>query len=408
MACHAHFWGGHDFDNYRGCLSHGDYSSIWTTVPVNRSDNMRNDDIGSVEVGPYTKVILYQHSGFGGLSKELDNRSSASQARYNLQDFNQNNCGNRDDWDDCTSSIKVIHEPTRLHNLCTSTSGIGNSECDTWCQNPSNAQSCHTTRTSYCTANASRLIGATCRGYYDEAESFNMNMAQYNTAWQNHCLANNTNLTSTACVNHYRDNRNNINYSAYETAWENYCTTGGGHNDPLCACIISEYECAINFDPDCSTSTAITTQNQREMPCPPVLNCNQYINIAPGAIALDNIIGQDCIVAGLAGSGLTNTPTTTPNATTPTTTTPTTTPTTTTPTTTPTTPNSGNREEGLSITMILIIGVFILALVIAMIIVARSNKKAREASTYSQPYEQPYDEPYDPYYDEPYAQYGQY
>ena len=149
--------------------------------------------------------------------------------------------------------------------------------------------------------------------------------------------------------------------------------TNSGHSNPLCACLTSEYECAINFDPSCSTSNAITTQNMRQLPCPSVTNCNQYVNLAPGATAFDTQVQQDCIRAGAISPGTTGVPET-----------------------------SGTSTQSLTsaLPIIIIILVIILAIIIATIVIVRSRKKDSDIYPEDAYYEEPY--PEDAYYEEQY------
>ena len=79
-------------------------------------------------------------------------------------------------------------------------------------------------------------------------------------------------------------------------------------NDPICACINSEIECPNKFDTKCITPTAYKTNDMLNATCPPVMNCNQYINLSPEAQAIAVKPTQTCETTtnGETSSSITN------------------------------------------------------------------------------------------------------
>jgi hypothetical protein len=242
------------------------------------------------------------------------------------------------------SASYSIANPVICNDICSAT--------------PTAKNQCNSIYATYC-GTGSNITSASCSGFISWAKTNSLDTSAYDTAWTNYCTANNTNLTSTPCYNFYTSNYNNTNIAPqFGTAWNDYCLSTAGHADPKCACIVSPYECAIQMDPKCSASTAVTTQNQRTMQCPSITNCVQYVNVAPGSTTIDQQIHQDCIRAGQIP--VSATPVTPATPATP---------------VTPATPTSGSPN--VSLTVIIFILVFILIVIISIVAVLHFSHKSR-------------------------------
>lgn len=404
MSCRVYFYEDADFSTYIGCLPVGNYPDISTSGLTRNPDN----SISSIKISPGTQIQVFTGKNFtetstkwpatvSGTNTDYSRLSSVSCTARSCGCSSGTVGGSGCNWNDVISSFKITNSDDTTRGYCLSGDPSWHIElparCDTVCnESATTKNTCNAIRANYCKT-GTNITNPHCAKFYDWTKTNGFSMEPYDVAWRDHCTASTANLTSDACVNYYRNGYGKITYeAAFDTAWGNYCTTGGGHTDPLCACVVSEYECAINFDPKCSTTNAITTVNQRTIVCPSVMNCNQYVNIAPGAISIDDYIGQDCITAGLAGTAIPGgggTGTGGGGG----------------------TGGSGDTDgvhvddgkSGLSLTVIVFIAVIILALVIAAIIAIRSRKQQAYYPEYDMTYDMGYGMSYDTGYDTSYA-----
>ncbi len=74
-------------------------------------------------------------------------------------------------------------------------------------------------------------------------------------------------------------------------------------NDPLCSCVNSEMTCPQKFDTNCIRNAGYKSFNDMNIPCPDVMNCNQYINLSPGAKAIASNFQQNCSTTTNIGTG---------------------------------------------------------------------------------------------------------
>lgn len=80
----------------------------------------------------------------------------------------------------------------------------------------------------------------------------------------------------------------------------NYCQQYS--SDPLCKCVMSEITCPNKFDSECIKSGGYKTADMQNVTCPSVMNCNQYINLSPGAKAIATNVEQNCTTVTSGGN----------------------------------------------------------------------------------------------------------
>lgn len=86
-----------------------------------------------------------------------------------------------------------------------------------------------------------------------------------------------------------------------DTMMSKYCKNYP--SDPLCSCINSPLPCPNKYDKNCIQNNGYLTYSMINTNCPNVVNCNQFTNLSPGALALGTSEVQNCTSNTTTGSG---------------------------------------------------------------------------------------------------------
>jgi hypothetical protein len=257
----------YDDENYGGTQWPLNYAYIAQLS----SAGIPNDAISSIKVAPFTTVILYSDSSFGGTSKIIHGPANIPK----LGDFSDSG-GN---WDDRTSSLKVLRTlptPTELITCCSgSAAGSTGSTCG---QYVAGSSACTSAMLGYCVG-VDALGAAVGPNHLDQPPC------------QSWCKQN-----PTLC----------------DTAVLSYCR-GAGSSTPFCSCINSPATTRGLINPKCVDATCIEqgylTANMMQSNCPNVVNCsiktdltNYGVSLAP-YVPVEQNCGGDAIVNNTTNSG---------------------------------------------------------------------------------------------------------
>lgn len=277
-------------------VTYGEYPDI-------RDLGFKDNQLSSLTVAPFTKVIIYQNFNFSGRSVEFIGPRTVNK----LTDYSMN---------DKVSSIKVIRmDPPsdQILNCC-------NNKDSTWekCGEYSSLFAYH----QYCPADLTRAccndaefrsgVGAKiCKDIFDKGDPASKCPGLY----KYHCC--DKLGDDPKCQNWFRENP-----TVCDRAANFYC--GENPDDPICSCINSPARSVGVANPLCvdqkCLNTGYVTANMRNTPCPPMVNCDTQTALKNAGVVLsDNTtIVQNCGNTGVptgttgnttgAPSGTTDTP----------------------------------------------------------------------------------------------------